>query len=139
MGKAWVSFLVALSPLYPPRPQASRVTLQNKSDRATPLLHPFLCGHHTWDKLPIPKDGIQSPSQPGPSFPFQACCFSPADCWMVPEHATCVHTSRLLLGQSLLPGMPSPTWPTPPCFLRPSTNVHSTLESFLSPPSFLKL
>ena len=86
----------------------------------------------------VPMDSSQGLSQPGLHFPFQACFSSPLDCWMVPECSMCVHTSRPLLRQGLLPGTPFLTWPIHPHSLSLSSNVQSSLKSFLSPLPCLK-
>lgn len=126
VGKGWVSLTsnVLQSPsCWPSVPFTSTPDLQNDPPKpnltdSLPSFNPSCVPATHGINSQIPEDSMQSPTQPGLNFPFQACRFSPADCWMVPEYAMHAHTSGPWLGQGLWLGTPSPTWPTPSCFFK---------------------
>lgn len=93
----------------------------------------FLCPHHPWDKIQIPKDNQDSRPITSKPRSFPGLLLFPRRLldgyWM--RHARSHLCTFAQAGPSAW--MPSPTWPIPRYSLRPRSNVHSSLRSFLSP------
>lgn len=130
LEQAAAPFLVALSP-WSSLLQAFRVTFLNHiwPSHSPPLT--LLCPRHPWGKIQVPKDSQHSRQLHNKQLPFPGLFLFPRRLLDVPECTMCVHTSRSLLREGLLPGLPSLTWSIPPHSLRPSPNVHSSPQSFL--------
>ena len=94
-----------------------------KSDRVIPLLQPFL----------RPSGCRSRPFTGWSPLSFQTCFSSPADRWIAPEYSFVCSDLR-----AFAQGGPSacgafPTWPVHPHSLSPSSSIHSSMKSFLSP------
>lgn len=81
----------------------------------------------------VPLESAPGLPQPSPQSPFQARFSSPADHWIAPEYSLCVQTSGPLLRWGFQPAVSSRLGQSILILLSPSSSIHSSLQSFLSP------